>query len=154
MALEIERKFLLSSSDWKKNCGEGDKIIQGFLNSNKERTVRIRLIGKKGILTIKGITVGATRPEFEYNIPYQDALELIELCERPLIQKTRYEVPIDNHIWEIDVFEGENEGLTVAEIELKNEDETFKKPDWVGEEVSDDPRYYNSSLIKLPFKNW
>jgi len=154
MAFEIERKFLLASLEWKKNSPKGVKIIQGFLNSNKERTVRVRIIGEKGILTVKGKNEGVRRLEFEYEIPYSDAKELICLCEKPLIEKNRFEIRVDKHLWEIDEFEGENKGLIVAEIELKDENETFNKPNWVGEEVSDDPRYYNSALIKHPFSEW
>lgn len=154
MGIEIERKFLLSADTWKE-LAQGTYYRQGYLNSQKERTVRVRTIGDTGFLTIKGISVGATRMEYEYEIPVEDARVLLsELCEKPLIEKKRYKIEFAGFIWEVDEFFGENEGLIVAEIELESEDQQFEKPEWVGKEVSDDPRYFNSSLIKNPFSSW
>ena len=154
MGIEIERKFLLSADTWKEPA-KGTYYRQGYLNSQKERTVRVRTIGDTGFLTIKGISVGATRMEYEYEIPVEDARVLLsELCEKPLIEKNRYKIEFAGFIWEVDEFFGENEGLIVAEIELENEGQQFEKPEWVGKEVSDDPRYFNSSLIKNPFSSW
>jgi len=154
MGREIERKFLVKGDDWK-SLASGTHYKQGYLNSQKERVVRVRTIDDKGFLTIKGITTGATRMEFEYEIPAVEADELLdELCEKPIIEKHRYKIPMDGFTWEIDEFHGENEGLTVAEIELKFEGQAFPKPEWIGEEVTGDPRYYNSNLIANPYKNW
>ena len=154
MGIEIERKFLLSADTWKE-LAQGTYYRQGYLNSQKERTVRVRTIGDTGFLTIKGISVGATRMEYEYEIPVEDARVLLsELCEKPLIEKKRYKIEFAGFIWEVDEFFGENEGLIVAEIELESEDQQFEKPEWVGKEVSGDPRYFNSSLIKNPFSSW
>ena len=130
------------------------KCLQGYLNSVRERTVRVRIAGGKGYLTIKGIRVGASRPEFEYEIPVEDAEMLLDLCEKPLIEKNRYRVVEGDFTWEIDEFFGENRGLVIAEIELEHEDQEFSIPDWIGKEVTDDPRYYNASLIKNPYKTW
>ncbi len=154
MGVEIEKKFLLAGNDWKE-LAEGTSYRQGYLSSVKERTVRVRTIRDKGFLTIKGISVGATRLEYEYEIPFEEANELLnELCEKPLIEKNRYKVNLGEHTWEIDEFFGENEGLVVAEIELESEKQQFIKPPWVGEEVTGDPRYFNSNLINNPFKRW
>ena len=154
MGIEIERKFLLTGTTWK-NLAPGTSYRQGYLNSIKERTVRVRTIDDKGFLTIKGISVGATRVEYEYEIPFDDAENLLnELCEKPIIEKNRYKITHGGFVWEIDEFFGENEGLVVAEIELESEDQTFEKPEWVGEEVTGDPRYFNSNLIKNPFLKW
>jgi adenylate cyclase len=152
MATEIERKFLLKKGVWPR--GTTMKCCQGFLSRAKERTVRVRTVNDKGYLTIKGMAVGASRPEFEYEIPYQDALELLEICEKPLIEKNRYRVEEGGLVWEIDEFFGENQGLIIAELELESEDQEFKKPAWVGEEVTGDPRYYNANLIKNPYTKW
>jgi adenylate cyclase len=152
MATEIERKFLLKEGVWPR--GTAMKCCQGFLSRAKERTVRVRTVNDKGYLTIKGIAVGAARPEFEYEIPYQDALELLDICEKPLIVKNRYRVEEGGVVWEIDEFFGENKGLIIAELELESEDQEFEKPDWVGEEVTGDPRYYNANLIKNPYTKW
>jgi adenylate cyclase len=152
MAKEIERKFLLKHKTWPRD--NVMKYKQGYLSSVKERTVRVRIAGDKGWLTIKGSSVGASRMEFEYEIPLQDAGMLLEICEKPLIEKNRYTVVHNGFSWEVDEFFGENQGLMIAEIELESEDQEFTKPDWIGEEVTDDPRYYNASLIKKPFKTW
>lgn len=154
MGVEIEKKFLLSGSDWKQ-LAAGTAYRQGYLNSTKERTVRVRTIDDKGYLTVKGISVGATRMEFEYEIPREDAAQLLdELCEKPLIEKNRYKIEYGGFIWEVDEFFGENDGLVVAEIELESEDQQFERPAWVGEEVTGDPRYFNSNLIKHPYTAW
>ena len=154
MAKEIERKFLVTRMDWK-TLAKGTRYRQGYLNSVKERTVRVRTIDDKGFLTVKGITTGATRSEFEYEIPAADAdAMLTDLCEKPLIEKNRYKIQTGPHIWEIDEFFGENQGLLVAEVELTSEEQAFEKPGWVGEEVTGDPRYFNSNLIKHPFTKW
>lgn len=154
MPLEIERKFLLSSDTWKKDVHQSYALRQGYLNSNPDRTVRVRIRGERGFLTMKGRGNGISRPEFEYDIPYEEALALLTLCEQPIIEKTRHEVRVGEHLWEVDVFEGENAGLVVAEIELSEEDEAFERPTWLGKEVSDDRRYFNSSLIRKPFRKW
>ena len=152
MGLEIERKFLVREGSWRH--AKGIQYRQGYLNSAKERVVRVRTIGDQGYLTIKGLTVGASRMEFEYEIPHRDADAMLELCEKPLIEKTRYKVTTEGFVWEIDEFFGENQGLIVAEVELDREDQVFAKPDWVGDEVTGDPRYFNSNLIKNPYTKW
>lgn len=154
MGKEIERKFLVAGDDWRK-LAKGTHYKQGYLNSQKERVVRVRTIDDKGFMTVKGITKGATRLEYEYEIPVKDANELLdELCEQPIIDKHRYKIARGDFVWEIDEFHGENEGLTVAEIELLSEDQEFSVPEWIGEEVTGDPRYYNSNLIANPYKKW
>lgn len=154
MAKEIERKFLVKNDTWR-GQDKGKRYRQGYLNTAKERTVRARTAGDKGYLTIKGITVGASRSEYEYEIPVADANEMLDrLCERPLIEKTRYRVPHDGLVWEIDEFEGENSGLIVAEVELKDEHQSLTLPDWVDEEVTGDPRYFNANLVAKPFSKW
>jgi adenylate cyclase len=154
MGLEIERKFLVKNDNWKSVADSGTKVKQGYLNSEMERTVRVRTASEKGILTIKGKNQNLTRAEFEYEIPIDDADALMNLCEKPIIEKTRHLVKMDTNTWEIDVFEGKNKGLVVAEIELQSEDQVVQYPDWLGQEVSTDARYFNSSLIKNPFENW
>lgn len=154
MPQEIERKFLLTNDDWKAEVDRAVRMKQGYLNSAKERTVRIRIAGEQAFLTIKGPVSGVTRPEFEYEVPVSDGLAMMELCEQPVIEKTRYYVKRGLHLWEIDVFTGANEGLVVAEIELASEAEEFERPTWLGEEVSAEVKYYNSSLIELPFSCW
>ena len=152
MSTEIERKFLVDGIEWK--LGIGVPYCQGYLNPNKERTVRVRIAGDKAFLTIKGITKGISRPEFEYEIPVSDAEQLLKICDGPLIQKTRYVVNYKGNIWEVDEFSGENEGLIIAEIELQDEAQLFERPSWVGKEVSDDPRYFNSNLASNPYSKW
>lgn len=154
MAQEIERKFLLKNENWKKEVSSQSSIKQGYLNSNPERTVRIRIRNNQGFLTIKSKNKGAVRNEFEYEIPLEEAEELILLCEQPVIEKIRYLVPKNNHIWEIDIFEGANQGLEVAEIELSHENESFELPSWVDKDVTHETKYYNSQLIKMPFTAW
>ena len=154
MGVEIEKKFLLKGEEWK-TLAEGTPYRQGYLSSVKERTVRVRTINEKGFLTIKGVSVGATRLEYEYEVPFKDASELLnELCEKPLIEKNRYKINFAGNTWEIDEFFGENDGLVVAEIELSSEDQQFEKPAWVGEEVTGDPRYFNSNLSREPYSKW
>ncbi len=154
MGIEIERKFLLIGEAWKE-LGAGTAYRQGYLSAVKERTVRVRTIDHQGFLTIKGISVGATRLEYEYEIPLADANAMLdELCEKPLIEKNRYKIEYGGFTWEVDEFFGENDGLVVAEIELDSEDQSFKKPNWVGQEVTGDVRYFNSNLIKQPYSQW
>ena len=154
MGLEIERKFLLKNNSWKKEIKETIFIRQGYLNSKVERTVRIRIQGEQGVLTIKGKNQNVTRKEFEYQIPLDDALHLISMCEKPIIEKTRFLISSNRCTWEIDVFNGENKGLVIAEIELSSEKESFDIPNWLGKEVSSESKYYNSSLITNPYSNW
>lgn len=154
MGLEIERKFLLKNSDWEQLIERKIAIQQGYLNADAARTVRIRITNETAFLTIKGKTEKISRQEFEYEIPVEDAASLLQLCKKPLIKKTRFIIPHQGHIWEIDTFKGDNEGLILAEIELNHQEEAFVQPSWIGEEVSHDPRYYNASLIKHPFKDW
>lgn len=153
---EIERKFLVKSIDFINNSSKHQRIVQGYLNSNPERTVRIRIKDKKGFITIKGKgnESGTTRFEWEKEIELVDAEALLQLCESGIIDKIRYEILVENHLFEVDVFSGENKGLVLAEIELTNENESFKKPNWLGEEVTGNKKYYNSYLSKNPFCQW
>jgi len=154
MAQEIERKFLIKNDSWR-NLAQGIEYRQGYLSTAKERVVRVRTIADKGFLTIKGITTGISRSEFEYEIPTEDAnLMLDNLCERPLIEKKRYKINYLGLVWEVDEFFGDNQGLILAEVELKNEEQVITLPEWIGEEVSGDPKYFNSNLIKNPFTTW
>jgi CYTH domain-containing protein len=154
MGEEIERKFLVATEGWRETA-EGTRYRQGFLSTEPERTVRVRVAGPRGSITVKGKNVGARRAEFEYEIPVADAERMLDtLCKRPLIEKVRYTVAVAPHTWEIDVFEGENAGLVVAEIELRSEHEAFDKPEWVGDEVTGDPRYFNSNLVSNPYQTW
>ncbi len=152
MAIEIERKFLVTGDGWRK--AQATYYSQGYLNSDKARTVRVRIAGDQAFLTVKGLSQGASRAEFEYPIPVEDARQLLSLCEQPLIEKYRYKIPLDGFVWEVDEFLGENLGLIVAEIELPRVDASFAKPEWVGEEVTGDARYFNSNLVKTPFVRW
>lgn len=155
MATEIERKFLLKDSSWKALADEGTQYCQGYLVGGDKSSVRVRIQGEKAYLNIKSATIDITRQEYEYEIPLDEANEMLEtLCEQPLITKIRYHLKNENHLWEIDVFEGDNQGLIVAEIELSDKDEIFTKPNWLDKEVSDDERYYNVCLVKHPFKDW
>lgn len=155
MATEIERKFLLKNSGWKKSADDGMAYSQGYLVGSKKSSVRVRIQGDRAFLNIKSATIDITRQEFEYEIPFDEATEMLNtLCEKPLISKTRYHLKNEKHVWEIDVFSGDNDGLVVAEIELSDKDEFFEKPGWLGDEVSDDERYYNVNLGKHPFKEW
>lgn len=154
MGVEIERKFLLAGDGWRA-LGQPVLLRQGYLSADPERVVRVRIEGARATLTIKGKTSGATRAEWEYEIPLADAGELLDrLCQRPLIEKYRSRVAHAGKVWEIDEFLGENAGLLLAEIELSSEDEAFDKPDWIGAEVSDDARYFNANLIRHPYTRW
>lgn len=153
---EIERKFLVCSDAFIAQAFTKNQIAQGYLNSHPERTVRIRIKGESGFLTIKGKgdATGTTRFEWETEISLTEAKPLLALCEKGIIQKTRYEIESGKHTIEVDVFSGENEGLVVAEIELSSADEIFEKPDWLGKEVTNDPRYYNAYLSRHPYNAW
>jgi len=155
MAIETERKFLVKG-EFKKYAVRLTSIIQGYISSNPERTVRIRIHDGKGFITIKGAgnESGASRYEWEKEITYSEALDLIKLCEPGVIEKTRYYIPSGEFTFEVDEFSGENEGLIIAEVELKSESDIFDKPDWLGSEITGDQRYYNSSLVKNPFTRW
>ncbi|HKD66639.1 MAG TPA: CYTH domain-containing protein [Candidatus Binataceae bacterium] len=154
MAKEIERKFLVKRESWRRP-DDGKRYRQGYLSTVKERTVRVRTAGSKGYITVKGVTVKATRAEYEYEIPLADANEMLDrLCEKPLIEKTRYRVPDGDVVWEVDEFEGENAGLITAEVELKSEDQNVSIPGWVGKEVTSDSRYFNANLVAHPFSKW
>jgi CYTH domain-containing protein len=154
MPTEIERKFLVTGDRWR-SLGEGKPYWQGYLTATPERSVRVRIAGDEGFLTIKGKTVGVARLEYEYAIPVDHAREILQtLCVPPLIQKTRYRVEWEGLLWEIDEFAGENQGLVIAEVELANADQAITFPDWIGEEVTHDPRYYNSNLAQHPFSQW
>lgn len=147
MAVEVERKFLVTSDDWRAGA-KGDRFSQGYLAICDESTVRIRLAGDKAFITVKGPTTGMSRPEFEYPIPVEDARTMLrDLCVQPLIEKTRYDVAFGGKLWSVDEFDGENAGLVVAEVELAHPEEHVPLPPWVGEEVTDDPRYRNSALV-------
>ena len=153
MAQEIERKFLTIGEDWRTD--NGIFIRQGFLHNAIESTVRVRASGDHAYLTIKSAMTGITRTEFEYEIPLEDANELLDkLCQKPLIEKIRHKIQRNGFTWEIDEFLGENTGLVVAEIELEDEDQEFPKPDWLGEEVSNNVRYLNANLVKNPYSKW
>ena len=155
MAQEIERKFLVAG-DIKPFAKQAIRITQGYLSSVPERTVRVRVKGEKGFITIKGIgsASGASRFEWEKEIPVAEVQDLLQICEPGVIDKTRYLVEAGNHTYEVDEFYGDNEGLVVAEVELAAEDEAFVKPEWLGQEVTGDVKYYNSMLMKNPYKNW
>lgn len=153
MAIEIERKFLVLGEAWKAS-GPGEFISQGYLNRDPARTVRVRIKGDQAWLTIKGRSEGVARAEFEYPVPVADARELLALCEGPRVEKIRREIHHAGMLWEVDEFLGDNAGLVVAEIELCSADQAFECPDWLGEEVSADPRYFNSQLAQRPFKSW
>jgi adenylate cyclase len=152
MAIEIERKFLVIGNEWR----DAPAVFysQGYLNRDKARTVRVRIAGEQAFLTVKGLSEGMSRVEFEYEIPLADARALLRLCEQPLIEKYRRKIPFAGFVWEIDEFLGENQGLVVAEIELPAEDAIFATPEWVGEEVTQDARYFNSNLAREPYKGW
>lgn len=152
MGTEIESKFLVTGTDWR--TADGQRIVQGYLNRDKQRTVRVRIAGAQAFLTIKGMTSGATRAEFEYPIPLADAEALLALCDGPLIDKIRHRVDHAGLVWEIDEFSGDNAGLVVAEVELSDEDQAVALPPWVTTEVTADSRYFNSSLATHPFKQW
>jgi adenylate cyclase len=154
VSLEIERKFLVRDARWKA-LGQGALLRQGYLSSQPDRIVRVRIEAESAMLTIKGRTIGATRSEWEYPIPLEDANAFLnELCEKPIIEKIRYRIRHDGMMWEVDEFLGDNAGLVVAEIELEAEDQAFSRPDWIGEEVTHDARYFNANLLKRPYNAW
>ncbi len=152
MGIEIERKFLVHADTWRGT--EPVRMAQGYLNRDKSRTIRVRVAGEEAFLTIKGLSQGATRAEFEYAIPVADAQALLALCDGPVIDKLRHVIVHEGNTWEVDEFLGANAGLVVAEIELQSEDQAFVRPDWLGQEVTGDPRYFNSSLVTQPFNTW
>ena len=154
--IEIERKFLVTSFEFKNEAYAKKSIVQGYLNSNPERMVRIRTNGKDGFITIKGMgnKSGMTRFEWEKMISLEEATALLKLCEDGAIEKIRYEVKVGNHVYEVDEFFGENKGLVMAEIELESEDEVFEKPSWLGKEVTNDVKYYNAYLSNNPYTKW
>lgn len=155
MATEIERKFLVKDESWRTAVKRAAFYRQGYLANSDTASVRVRVADGRGHLNIKSMTLGVSRHEFEYVIPLSDAEEMLdELCVGPKIEKTRYFVEHGRHTWEVDVFEGDNEGLVVAEVELNAEDEAFEQPSWVGKEVSDDKRYYNVCLVQHPYREW
>lgn len=155
MAWEIERKFLVSNDGWREHVHRQVGYRQGYLANSEQCSVRVRIGGDAAHINIKGTTVGATRREFEYPVTLEDAHTMLqELCSGPIVEKTRYHVRHEDQEWEVDVFEGDNAGLVVAEIELDDEAQTFTRPPWVGEEVTGDIRYYNSSLSITPFNRW
>lgn len=165
MAKEIEHKFLIKNDNWRNSVSRSERITQGYLNQydphieGPQSSVRVRIGGTvdapKAWLNIKSATLGIERQEYEYEIPLADAEEMLAtLCKRPQIDKTRHYVTVAAHVWEVDEFHGDNQGLIVAEVELSQVDETFERPDWAGDDVSGDPRYYNSELIKHPFSAW
>ena len=155
MAIEIERKYLLKNDAWRAQADEGAEYVQGYLVGSPAASVRVRIEGEQAYINIKSATLGIRRTEYEYAIPLKDARHMLDkLCEKPLIKKKRYHVNHNGNIWEVDEFSGENNGLVVAEIELPNEETQPVLPDWIGEEVSGDPRYYNVSLVKHPYCKW
>jgi len=154
MATEIERKFLVTGEAWRA-LATASRYRQGYLSTDKQRTVRVRAVDGRGLLTVKGLSVGATRSEYEYEIPGADAEEMLDsLCEKPLVEKNRYTIPLGDVVWEVDEFFGVNAGLIVAEVELQSEDQAFAKPDWIGAEVTGDRRYFNANLVARPFSTW
>ena len=154
MPTEIERKFLVKSDQWR-SLSTGTVYRQGYLSTKKGCSVRVRLVGDQGYITIKGSTKGFSRAEYEYPLPAEDAQEMLDnLCDRPLIEKTRYKIELAGLIWEVDEFAGENQGLIVAEVELTDENQTLELPDWIDVEVSDDPRYFNVNLAQHPYSKW
>ena len=154
MPNEIEHKYLVRRNVWKPST-PGVLYRQGYLSSATERVVRVRIAGDKAYLTVKGITTGVTRLEFEYAIPIADATTMLDkLCEQPLIEKTRYREEFQGHVWEVDEFHGDNDGLLIAEVEVADESETFALPSWADAEVSNNPRYFNANLVSNPYKNW
>ena len=152
MATEIERKFLVIGTQWR--CGPGQTLVQGYLNRDPHRTVRVRIAGAQAYITFKGISHGAMRAEFEYEIPKADAEQLLTMCEGPLIDKVRHRVPHAGLVWDVDEFRGANAGLVLAEIELDSVDQPFERPTWIGEEVTHDRRYFNSNLAAQPYNTW
>jgi len=155
MGIEIERKFLVDHNQWRQlSKPEGVHYRQGYLATDAKTTTRIRVKDKQGFITIKGLSKGISRSEYEYPIPVDDAIEMLDTLAESEVEKIRYNIHFEGHLWEVDEFLGDNAGLIMAEIELKDEAETFAKPNWITQEVSDDDRYYNSNLSQNPFKNW
>ena len=155
MAVEIERKYLVKNDSWRDGVEAQARIMQGYLANDDNASVRVRVKGDAAFLTIKGATSGISRSEYEYRIPVEDAESMLqELAIFPAIDKVRYSVRVGGHLWDLDLFSGENEGLVMAEVELGAEDEDFQVPDWAGEEVSGDSRYYNVNLAQMPYKSW
>lgn len=155
MATEIERKFLLVSDEWRQLISRSESFRQGYLSGSKHASVRVRIADDKATLNIKGMTLGVQRPEYEYEIPLHDAAELLDqLCERPLIEKTRHFVEFGGNLWEIDEFHGDNAGLVVAEVELDSSDQVITMPTWAGKDVSHLERYYNVRLTQYPYSRW
>lgn len=155
MATEIERKFLVTNDDWRSQASQRKVIKQGYFGPPNKASIRIRIDGDRANINIKSATLDIVRKEYEIPVPLEDAEEMLQhLCERPFIEKVRYLVPVGDHVWEVDEFDGDNLGLIVAEIELASVDELFEKPQWLGEEVSHDERYYNVRLVKNPYSNW
>jgi len=155
MGVEIERKFLLKDKSWRDNADTGTRFCQGYLSEDGPGSVRVRIEGDRANINIKSATLDMSRLEYEYSIPLSDAEQLLQdICIKPLIEKTRYHVHVHGKLWEVDVFEGDNAGLTVAEVELQSKDESIVLPDWVAEEVTSDKRYYNVCLVKHPYKDW
>ncbi|MGV8915300.1 MAG: CYTH domain-containing protein [Kaistella sp.] len=155
MPLEIERKFLVNKGQWQKLAkSSGELYRQGYLLTDPQKTIRVRQTPDKGFLTIKGLSVGATRAEFEYEIPFSEAQELLDQFSVSELSKIRYKIIFDDKLWEVDEFLGENEGLIIAEIELQSEDEIFTIPDWLENEVTGEEKFYNSNLTLNPYKNW
>jgi len=153
MGTEIERKYLVAGTEWKK-LAPGKRYCQGYIATVGKPTVRVRVVGEQGYLTIKGASVGSVRSEFEYPIPVEDAEEMLNtLCDRPLIEKIRYKISSQNFIWEVDEFLGENQGLIIAEVELETEHQIVPLPNWIDKQVSD-PKYFNSNLVKHPYSQW
>ena len=154
MAKEIERKFLLKNEDWR-GLAEGRYYCQGYIPTQGKQTVRVRIVGEQGYLTLKGPAQGISRSEFEYEIPAADAQAILdELCQHPVIEKYRYRIASGDVVWEVDEFLGANQGLLLAEVELSHAEQTVELPTWIGQEVTGDARYYNSNLVSNPFKNW
>ena len=154
MGIEIERKFLIINDNWRTNS-TGVLYRQGYLSTDKDRTVRVRIIDDTGFMTVKGITKNSQRAEFEYKIPFDDAQWMLDnLCKKPLIEKKRFKINYSGLIWEVDEFIGENQGLILAEVELKDVNQKIAIPDWIGEEVTENEAYYNANLVINPYKNW
>ena len=153
MGREIERKFLVTGEEYRES-GKPNLIKQGYLCNETGKAIRVRIAGNQGFITIKGKAAGISRPEWEYEIPVEDAAEMMSLCSGLIIEKIRYQVDFEGHIWEVDEFHGQNEGLVVAEIELEDEKDTVPLPAWIGEEVTADPKYLNANLVKKPYRCW
>lgn len=155
MGTEIEHKFLIRDERWRQQTTRSVRMRQGYLTSDERCSVRVRVAGDHGFLNVKSGTLGIQRSEYEYPIPLAEAEEILDtLCEKPVLEKTRHYVPVGEHCWEVDEFAGANAGLIVAEVELSRPDEPFERPDWAGEDVSGDPRYYNSRLARQPYTTW